>query len=345
MRIALSLYRQTLRDLLAAAGVDDAQTETLSENLTWCDMVGRRNHGIERLPVMLRRVRSGAINCPCAPQFSQPAPAVALLDADGGFGHHAGKLGMDQACELASEFGIGAVGIRNSNFYGAGAYYADLAARRGMVGMALSNSFPKVAAHGGTAAVLGTNPLAFAVPRADGRSIIVDMSTAALAGSSVRDAVAKGTSLEPGLAIDDLGNPVCDPVLAQEATLLPAAGAKGFGLAIMVEVLSGVLTGAGIADEVRSMYKDLQRPGNNGHFMLALDVSRWMDPELFAERVSKLCQALLPKNDDNSLRLPGDARWAELAISETDGILIEDHTHSRIDELSRELGLRAFGSA
>ena len=339
MRIDLATYRRALNGLIASAGVDPAQAGTLAENLAWCDMAGRRNHGIERLPIMLSRVRTGAIKCPCEPHFEQRAPTIALLDADGGFGHHAGRLAMDRACDLAVEQGLGAVGVRNSNFYGAGAYYAQLAAQRGMIGIALSNSFPKVAAHGGTSPKLGTNPLSFAAPRDAERSIIVDMSTAALAGSTVREAMAKGTPLEPGLAIDAAGAPVIDPRSASGATLLPAAGAKGFGLAIMVEILTGVLTGAGIGGEVRSMYRDLDQKGENGHFMLAIDIARWMPLAEFGARMEMLCRWLIPPDAPEGARLPGDARWSEIARSLSEGVLVEDNTLGALEKLADELGL------
>lgn len=340
MRIDLATYRRALGDLITGAGVDPAQAETLAENLAWCDMAGRRNHGIERLPIMLARVTSGGIKSPCEPRFEERGACVAMLDADGGFGHHAARLAMDRACAIASRQGIGAVGVRNSNFYGAGAYYSQLAAQRGMIGIALSNSFPKVAAHGGTRPVLGTNPLSFAAPRDDHRSIIVDMSTAALAGSTVREAMAKGTSLAPGLAIDATGAPVVDPASAAAATLLPAAGAKGFGLAIMVEILSGILTGAGVGGEVRSMYHDLENQGGNGHFMLAIDIGWWMPLDRFGARMEALRNWLIPPDAPDGPRLPGDARWREIARSQSDGVLVEDHTLGAIQKLAEELGLQ-----
>jgi ureidoglycolate dehydrogenase (NAD+) len=339
MRIEKHRYRLALERLLAAGGVDPAQADSVADNLAWCDMAGRRNHGIERLPILLKRVRTGAIKCPCDPQISRLAPAIGRIDADAGFGHHAAKLGMELACELAAETGVAAAGICNSNFFGAGAYYAQLAAERGMIGLAVSNSFPKVAAYGGLAPVLGTNPLAFSVPRADGRSILIDMSTAAMAGSSVREMIAKGEMLKPGLAIDANGFPISDPAGVASGILLPAAGAKGFGLAILVELLSGVLTGAGVAGEVASMYADLDRPGNNGHFLLAIDITRWMPLEQFHQRVDALAIALTTPLGSHDVRLPGDERWAEISRSELEGILIEDHTFGQIEQLAGDLGV------
>ncbi|RDV07250.1 Ldh family oxidoreductase [Sphingorhabdus pulchriflava] len=339
MRIDHYRYRHILECLLAAGRVDPVQAASVADNLTWCDMAGRRNHGIERLPILLKRVRTGAIKCPCDPQISRLAPAIGRIDADSGFGHHAATLGMELACELAAETGIGAVGVHNSNFFGAGAYYVQMAADRGMIGLAASNSFPKVAAHGGIKPVLGTNPLAISAPRADGRSILIDMSTAAMAGSSVREAIAKGELLEPGLAIDADGAPIVDPMLAKAGTLLTAAGAKGFGLAILVELLSAVLTGAGVAGEVASMYADLDRPGNNGHFLLAIDIARWMPLEHFHHRVEALAVALTSPLGSQEVRLPGDTRWEEISRSKSQGILIEDHILAQIEQLADSLGV------
>ncbi len=339
MRIDKHRYLLALEKMLAAGGVDPVQAESVADNLAWCDIAGRRNHGIERLPILLKRVRTGAIKCPCDPKVSRLALAVGRIDADACFGHHAGKIGMDLACELATETGVGVAGIHNSNFFGAGAYYVQLAAERGMIGLAVSNSFPKVAAYGGIAPVLGTNPLAFSAPRADGRSILIDMSTAAMAGSSAREAIAKGEMLEPGLAIDTNGFLICDPALVAAGILLPAAGAKGFGLAILVELLSGVLTGAGIAGEVASMYADLDEPGNNGQLMLAIDITRWMPLEVFHQRVEALAIAITSPIGSHDVRLPGDERWTEIFRSEREGILIEDHTLAQIEQLAGDLGV------
>ena len=339
MRIDLPSFRETVARLLSAGGVDPAQAESVRDNLVWCDMAGRRNHGIERLPVLLERVAKGGIAAPCRPRFSRIGPGAARLDAGNGFGHHAGRLAIDRACDVAAEHGVGIVGVHNSNFYGAGGYFANRAAERGMIGLALSNSFPKVAASGGLRPALGTNPLAFAAPRSGARAIIVDMSTAALAGSSVREAMDKGERLAEGVAIDARGRPITDPACVERGTLLPAAGAKGFGLAILVELLSSVLTGAGVTEKVGSMYKHVSAGGNNGHFFLALDIGRWMPLETWQERVETLCLGLLDSGEPGAVRMPGDTRWAEYDLSLAEGVFVEEHTLARTETLARNLGV------
>lgn len=339
MRIDALSFRETVGRLLSAGGVDPAQTESVRDNLVWCDMAGRRNHGIERLPILLERVAKGGIAAPCVAQFSPVGPGIANLDAGNGFGHHAGRLAIDRACDFAAEQGVGIVGVHNSNFFGAGGYYVNRAAERGMIGLALSNSFPKVAASGGLRPVLGTNPLAFAAPRSGERAIVIDMSTAALAGSSVREAIDKGEMLTEGVAIDAEGRPITDPAQVERGTLLPAAGAKGFGLAILVELLSSVLTGAAVADEVGSMYRHVSTGGDNGHFFLALDIGRWMPLPAWQERVETFCLGLLDSGAPGAVRIPGDVRWAEYDLSLTEGVFVEDHTLERTETLARQLGV------
>ncbi|MGC9368064.1 MAG: Ldh family oxidoreductase [Paracoccaceae bacterium] len=338
-RVPVTDLRDFVHALLTAAGVDGGEVEAISENLLWNDLAGRANHGVERLPILLRRVKAGLIRTPARMQFRALSETAALLDADDGFGQVAGTVATDRAVELARATGIGVVGVQRSNFYGTGAYYIQRAAEAEMISLALSNSFPKVAAHGGHRPVLGTNPFAFGAPRRDGRALILDMSTAGLAGSTVRAYQRDGLDLPEGLVVDDEGRPVTDPETAMKGTLLPASGPKGFGLALMVEVLSGVLTGAGIASQVGSMYKDFERHGNSGHFILALDVSRWMPLETFHERLDQLTQMVAGSGTEGSVRLPGEARWDAMAENRDKGIPLEDKTAAALRELAEKDGV------
>lgn len=339
LRISVPDLHDFVHALLAEAGVDGREVGAISENLLWNDLVGRVNHGVERLPILLRRVKAGLVRTPARMEVRALSETAALLDADNGFGQVAGAIATDRAVELARATGIGVVGVQRSNFYGTGAYYIHRAAEAGMISLALSNSFPKVAAEGGYKPVLGTNPFAFGAPRRDGRSLIVDMSTAGLAGSTVRAYQRDGLDLPEGLVVDDDGRPVTDPNEAMSGTLLPASGPKGFGLALMVEVLSGVLTGAGISSQVASMYKDFEREGNSGHFILALDVSRWMPLETFYERLDLLAQMVGCSGADGAVRFPGEARWDAMTENRDKGIPLEEKTSTALGTLAGELGV------
>ncbi|MEM5516245.1 Ldh family oxidoreductase [Henriciella sp. AS95] len=339
MRIQSDDLADVTRRILTSAGVDEAQAEAVTDNLVWCDLVGRRNHGVERLPVLLKRVAAGGIKCPASPKFNSLSPSVERLAGDNAFGHYAGKLAIDRACRLAKEQGVGVVGVSGSNFYGAGAYYSELAARQGMISLVLSNSFPKVAAPGGLKAVLGTNPFTFGAPRTNGRSVLVDMSTAAVAGSTVREKAAKGEMFEPGIAIDAAGEPIVDPNKVMSGTLLPASGGKGFGLALMVEILGAVLTGAGISKQVGSMYKNVDAGGDNGQFFIVLDVSFWMSPEAFGERMEFLADAVAGGDEGGQARLPGEARWQYYDDSVANGIRLEPDTLKALEAIAQEQGV------
>jgi len=322
-----------------AYGVDEAQIHSVTDNLIWCDLVGRRNHGVERLPILMQRVRKGVINCPCELKFEQLTEPMARLDGDNGFGHHVSAAAIDRAVELAREHGVGIVGVRGSNFFGAGAYYVNRAAERGMISLALSNSFPKVAAIGGFKTALGTNPFAFGAPRRDGRALMVDMSTAALAGSTIRELIKSGGDLPAGSAIDADGQTIIDPAKVSQGTLLPAAGPKGFGLAIMVEMLSSVLTGAGMSHQLGSMYNNLEEGGHNGQFFMAIDVKRWMSEDEYYGRFETLAAMILASGPDGKVRLPGDSRWACYNDNIVNGIVLEPATRKAIEILARECEL------
>jgi LDH2 family malate/lactate/ureidoglycolate dehydrogenase len=307
--------------------------------MVWTDLVGRSNHGSVRLPTLIKRMQAGVLKCPCRPRFEASAPNMQLLDGDEGFGQYVGEIGMGKAIELAREDGAGAVGVHNSNFFGTGAYFVHQAARAGMVSLVTSNSVPNVAAHGGHKMVLGTNPFAFGAPRRNGRSLMGDMATSALAGSTIRDQIRKGLPLAEGLAIDEEGNPVTDPEKAKSSALLPIGGAKGYVLGLLGEIMSGVITGSGVSHGVASMYKDFTASGNNGHFFLALDISRWMPLEAFYDRLESLVQILKASAPEGEVLLPGERRWRAHDFNSANGILVEAPLRDALSELSTPLGI------
>ena len=290
--------------------------------MVWCESIGRHNFGIERIAIHLKRLQAGVLNGMAVPRMEHLTGSLGRLDGDGGFGYAAAEIAMREAIAMARGSGIGAVGVKNSNFFGAGAYYVNMAAEAGMIGLALSNSFPKVAAHGGVKPVLGTNPFAFGAPRANGGHLLFDMATSALAGSTVREHIAAQKPLPEGLAIDGDGKPITDPAKVNDGALLPFGGAKGFGLSLLVEVLAGVITGAGTGDGVASMYSDFTRNGGNGHFLMALDITRFMSIEDYYTRFEGLVAML--KASGGHVLLPGEVRWENWRDAMANGVEVDD---------------------
>jgi len=221
---------------------------------------------------------------------------------------------MIHAIDFARSEGVGMVLVRHSNHLGAAGYYVQRAAEAGMLAIALSNSFPKVRAHGGEAAVLGTNPLAFACPALEGAPVIVDMATSEQAGSTLRRQAEK----TPG-------------VQAPASILAPFGGAKGYAVGLIVEILSGVFTGAGVSHQVGSMYKNFEQPGNNGHFFLVIDIARFMPLETFVSRMALLIEWL--RQSGEGVLYPGEQRAASLRTSRQAGIQVDDDVWSNLQAL------------
>ena len=162
------------------------------------------------------------------------APAAYRLDAGHGFGHVAGRFAMDKAIKVSQTQGVGLVAVRHSNHYGTAAEYCAQAAEAGCIGLTCTNAFAKVAPFGGKRPVLGTNPLGFGCPTISGVPVLVDMSTAAFAGSSARKSSGAGGQLPPGVALDTDGQPTTDPSAIAKGCLLPAAGPKGYVIALLI---------------------------------------------------------------------------------------------------------------
>jgi len=190
--------------------------------------------------------------------------------------------------------------------------------------------------------VLRTNPFAFGAPRRNGEHLLLDMATSSSAGSSVTKSSEQGIQLEEGIAIDEIGNPITDPDKVQSGSLLPFGGAKGFGIALMVEILSGVLTGAGFSHGVKSMYKNFEESGDNGHFFMAIDIEKIIPLESYYDRMDELLDSVKSSAEgfkDKEVFFPGEMRWAEYQTSLANGITLDQKTTSSLKQLSKELNV------
>ena len=320
--------------LFDALGLDQAQAQSVAKNMIWSELVGRDNFGLIRIPVHVKRLEHGVLNATCNPSFVKSGSGSGSLDGDNGFGYYVGEVAMNQAVELAENNGIGIVGVNNSNFFGTGAYFVNQAAEKGMISLVMSNSFPKVVAHGGLSAVLGTNPFAFGAPRSNGENLLVDFATSSLAGSTVREYLAKGKDLEEGLAIMPDGHPATDPARIGEAALLPFGGPKGYGLSLMVEILSGVLSGAGFSNSVKSTYSNFKEKSDSGHCMIAIDIEKFMPLPDFFSRFEMFVAMLKASNPNEEVLLPGEIRWRNYQELVESGVKIPDGLKAELSTIS-----------
>jgi LDH2 family malate/lactate/ureidoglycolate dehydrogenase len=342
MRVSAERLDGFLRAAMAAAGASPDEVPIVAGALVWADLTGRYNHGIVRLPVYLKRLRLGLVASPSRPESTTAAPGLVRVDGRGGFGHYVGHLAMTEAIALAARHGLGAALVKDSNDFGAGAYFVQLACERNMIGIATSNAVPKVAAHGGSEKVLGTNPFAFGAPRADGRSILVDFATAAAAGSTIRKAKETGEPIPEGIAVDEDGRFITEAARIAGGALLPFGGPKGFGLGILVEVLSAVLSGAAVSHEVASTFESWDRRAGNGHFFLALDIASLLPIAEYHARIDRVCSTLAGSRRQpgfDEILLPGERRWRARDDQRRNGIALDGPMRSAARELAGSFGL------
>jgi len=298
-------------NVLRATGASSEDSEVVAEGMLWADLRGRHTQGLTRLPNFVERLSKGLIHSPAAMVWQEVGPAVALLNAGHSLGHVAGRLAILRAVELAHAQGVGLVAVRHSNHFGAGGYYCALAAEAGCLSFNYTNAFPKVAPHGGRKPVLGTNPIAFGCPTRGAGPLLVDLSTGALSGGEARSTGDKGGQLPPGVALDAEGRPTRDPAALKVGCLLPVGGARGFALGLMVEVLSGVLTGSAVGKEVGSLFSTWDRPVDVGHLFIAVHIERFLPLSEFLDRLDRLLNwiaATPPQEGFEAVRIPGEIR-------------------------------------
>ncbi len=342
-RVAPHTHRRFLVEAALAAGMSPADADLVADGMLWADLRGRTEYGLVRLPNIVARIRRGLMPSPADMRWTGVAPSAWQLDAGDGPGFVAGTLAMRRAVDTAKAQGVGMVTVRRSVHYGAAAYYCALAAESNCIGLTCTNAVPKVAAYNGTRPVLGTNPLAFGCPARDGYPVLVDMAMSSVAGSAVRAVERSESLLPPGAALDAQGRPTRDPVAAAAGALLPAAGPKGYALALMVEILSGVLSGAAVGPQVGSVLHTWDRPIDAGHFFLAIDIARFMPLDEFTGRLADLAswiKASPSVDPDAPVRIPGELRADQARHNASDGLAYTPAMMRCAQTLIDELHLR-----
>ena len=277
--------RACMQGVLAGLGAPNEHAERIADVLLDAELRGYDDHGVFFLGELAKWFRSGALNP--APRITvvRETDSALLLDGDRGCAVVASYRAMDWCMERARSRGIASAGIRNSGHFIAAAPYPTRAAKAGFIALAAANVVPLMPAPGGRTRALGTNPLCFAAPSGGEHPLVFDMATSAIAGFKARILAEQGKSIPEGLLFDARGRPTTDPgELDRGGSLAPVGGYKGFGLALMVEVLAGVLTGAEFGQNAGVTH------GKEGHFFMALDPVIFMPRSELADRMAELVQ-------------------------------------------------------
>lgn len=299
--------RAFLRELFAAAGVEPDAAALAAEGLVEADLQGVGSHGILQAPTYLRRLRAGTLSGKGSLEPVHASGAVAVFDAGLALGHAVAGQAMDATVATARMHGVAAVAVRAATHFGIAGRYARQAADAGAIGIVMCNTRPILPAPQGSGPVVGNNPLAIAVPAAGREPIVFDMAMSAAAMGKVRLAAQRGEPIPQGWAVDGAGRPTTDAAAALKGALLPAAGAKGFGLALMVDFLCALSGGAAL-HEVPSMYGDPASPSQCSWLFLAIDPAHFGLTHPYGERIAGLAQHIVGEAGEDAL--PGARKTA-----------------------------------
>jgi L-2-hydroxycarboxylate dehydrogenase (NAD+) len=327
--------------ILRASGVPPEHAGITASRLVEADLRGRSGHGLIRLASYVQRIRAGGLNVRPAIKVLHETPVSAQLDGDNGLGQVVMTRATELAIAKARESGLAWVGTVHSNHAGAAGLYAQMAADAGFVGLyvavANANGMPP---WGGTNPLLGTNPLAIAVPT-NGTPFVLDIATTATSHGTIKVAAQEGRSLPEGWVVDAEGRPITDPARAGEGFLVPMGGYKGSGLTIAIGLLAGVLNGAAFGADVVDHRHDLQTPTNTGQAILVLRPDIFRPTDVVLADLTRHLDAVRDSGsrDGSRVRLPGDQAATTSASNEALGVPVPDKLARELDQLARGLGI------
>ena len=333
--------REISASILASAGLGCDDAVLVADALVQADLWGHQSHGSLRLPAYVARLKSGAVNARARPSVVRDSGAIAVMDAANAMGQVATAEAMDLAIDRASTFGIGAISVRNSNHFGTAMYFTLMAAHRGHIGFLATNASPAMPPWGGRAKAVGTNPWSWAAPAGRYPPMVLDIANTAVARGKIHLARQRGEPIPLGWALDENGIPTTDPDAALAGVTLPMAGHKGYGIALMMDVLAGVLSGSAFGSDVSGPFQS-ERPGRAGHFVLAINIEAFMARDVFDQRQEGLIEALRQSpaaEGFEGIAYPGEPEAKRAEKEAMDGISLPVATIKAIEALCVDIGI------
>jgi LDH2 family malate/lactate/ureidoglycolate dehydrogenase len=325
------------------AGVPDTDAQTVASLMVEADLRGSDTHGVIRLPLYVRRLRAGGINPTPNIRLVSDRASVALIDGDNGMGHLVMRRAAELAIEKAEATGIGWVGARMSNHAGPAALYVTMPLQHDMVGLYFAvGSNNHLPPWGGSESLLGTNPMAVAVPALEEPPIVLDMAPTVAAYGKVRLKAQRGEAMPVGWMIDREGKPLTDPKRADEGHLLPIGDYKGYGLSLIIALLAGALNRAAVGREVIDFVKETGKATNTGQAIMALSIEAFIPAAEFKKTVDELIRDIrqsrrLPGVD--RIWLPGEQSHAKRIDRRAHGVPMPKALRQSLDAVARELNV------
>ena len=299
--------RAVIANVLARLGANERECSIQADVLTEADLRGHHSHGLQRLPVLAARIKKPLIRVNIEPEYIWTADSVLSVDGKDGLGPFVAETALERAKSALEQRGIVAVAIRNSSHIGMIGYYCEKRALEGLICLAMTESEALVHPHGGTKALVGTNPIAIGIPSRP-TPFVFDMATSTSAIGKIYASKHRGEPIPPGWAIDAEGNPTTDPDAALKGSLTPAAGAKGYGLGISIGILAGLLPGSEIGRLVLGTL-DTEFRCTKGDFFLLMNPGAFAGGPTLSSRVASYLDELRhspPQKGSQSVIVPGD---------------------------------------
>jgi LDH2 family malate/lactate/ureidoglycolate dehydrogenase len=333
-----------VRNSVEAAGASAEAAEAMANAITEAHLRGVETHGLRRLRPYVARIRAGGVDGKARPQI-EARQSLLMVDGRNGVGHYVATMAAQAAADAARQFGVAIALVRGSNHFGFAGHYATLLAAQGQLGIVTSNGQVCVAPAGAMRPLLSNNPLAIAAPLGTPDSFLeLDLATSVTSRANIVAAARAGTALPPGLAQDAAGHPTRDPAQALAGSLLAFGGAKGFGLLMALEALTGVLAGGAFADQVSSKEASPDAPEGTAHTIIAIDLATALGKDAYVERLDELVQRLAALPVDPAvgpIRYPGERRWALRRERLHDGVPLSPAELADVTSLAKELGVGA----
>lgn len=340
-RVAHTSLQEVVCEVFQACGMSQIDAELLADTLVTADLRGIHSHGVLRVPDYVTKLTSDGVNATGRPKIVKESRTALVVDGDNSMGQIGSAFAMRQAIERAQTFGMSFAAVRGSNHCGAVSYYTSLALPHDMIGIAATNALPTMAPWGGIDKILGINPLSMAIPAYHEHPIVFDAAFSYSSHGKIRVFEQKGLSIPENWAFDTRGHATTNPAKAIPGLLQPIGEYKGTGLALITGILSTLLSEASYGTELGNM-ADGPDPGQDGHFYFALDISAFVEPQRFKERVDGIigeihASALAPNHE--RIYYPGEMEALTEVRYRKTGIPLNAVTLINIAEAAERLGV------
>lgn len=332
VNVSSNRLHELIKGKLTSAGLKKEHADEVANHLVFADMSGIHSHGAVRVEYYAERIAKGGVTTDPDISFEKTGESTGIYHGDNGVGQYVANNALGDVVDMAKKSGVAVVGLSKVSHTGTLSYYVEKVAKEDLVCITMCQSDPMAVPFGGSDVYYGTNPIAFSAPRPSGRPVVFDMATTVQAWGKILDARSKNKSIPEGWAVDENGNPTTDA--HQVSGLMPISGPKGYGLMMMIDMLSGMLLGLPFGNRVSSMYADLTKGRDLGHLFIVIDPSRFTDLEEFKQNVDQTAEDLhgiQPAEGYDQVYYPGEIAVLNYEENAKNGIEIPESIISYLE--------------